>query len=186
MKAAGSPTVREAQARFYVVNELARAGDSSARYWILKFAGLSLPVPNFAWRRKALPLHDLHHLLTGYPCSPSGEFEMAAWEFAAGRYRNVFATAFCLPLVGIGGIACPRRTFRAFVRGRASRTLYAQGEPGSEVLDGPLDALRNRLMPAHTPQARLRDVFTYAGLLLISLTWTLAPFVALCGWILLP
>lgn len=183
MKTAGSATVREAQARFYADNQLPRGGSSTARYWTMRFAGLSLPMPNFVWRRKALPLHDLHHLLTGYPCSPSGEFEMAAWEFAAGRYRNLFATAFCLPLVGIGGIACPHRTFRAFVRGRASRTLYAQGEPDIAVLDGRLDDLRNTLLPASAPRARLRDVFAYAGLVLLSLMWTLAPFAAICGWI---
>lgn len=33
------------------------------------------------WRKKAVPYHDLHHVLTGYPFSPAGEFEMAAWEF---------------------------------------------------------------------------------------------------------
>lgn len=184
MNNAESPTVREAQAQFYLENQLPRDSASTSRYWTMGFAGMSLPMPNFAWRRKALPMHDLHHLLTGYPCSPAGEFEMAAWEFAAGRYRNLFATAFCLPLVGIGGIVCPRRTFNAFIRGRASRTLYAQGEPGIAVLDAPLDDLRATLLPASAPRPRLYDGFAYAGLVLISLAWTLAPLAAVCGWIL--
>lgn len=182
MNKAGSPTVREAQAQFYLANDLSRDGGSNAQYWAIELAGLSLPLPNFTWRQKALPIHDLHHLLTGYPCSPAGEFEMAAWEFAAGRYRNMFATAFCLPLVGIGALVCPQRTFNAFVRGKASRTLYAHGGLPPAMLDSPLDDLRQTLLPASPPRTRVRDGLAYAGLAIASLAWTMAPFAVALAW----
>ncbi len=184
MHDAKSPSVREAQAQFYRANGLARDSDGKARYWAIELGRLSLPLPNFKWRQKALPMHDLHHILTGYPCSPVGEFEMAAWEFAAGRYRNIFATAFCLPLVGVGGIVCARRTFKAFVRGRASRTLYASGLSPS-MHDGSLDDLKHTLLPSSPPRAQIRDGLAYAGLVLASLAWTLAPFAAVAAWVLL-
>jgi hypothetical protein len=50
------------------------------------------------WRRDAITRHDLHHILTGYSCTMTREMQMAAWEFAAGRYRHWAATLFCLPL----------------------------------------------------------------------------------------
>lgn len=63
---------------------------------------------------------------------------MAAWEFAAGRYRHWAATLFCLPLVLIGVIFAPWRTALAFRAGLISTSLYE-----SELdLNKPLTALR--------------------------------------------
>jgi len=58
-----------------------------------------VPVPNFSWRRAAIQRHDLHHMLTGYPFTMRGEFQVATWEFAAGRYPHWGATLLLLPLV---------------------------------------------------------------------------------------
>ena len=66
---------------------------------------------------------------------------MAAWEFAAGRYRHWAATLFCLPLALMGVVFAPRRTARAFRAGLISESLY-----GSELdLDEPLTALRAKI-----------------------------------------
>ena len=63
---------------------------------------------------------------------------MAAWEFAAGRYRHWAATLFCLPLALVGVIFAPRRTALAFRAGLVSTSLY-----GSALdLDKPLSAVR--------------------------------------------
>jgi hypothetical protein len=68
----------------------------------------------------------------------TGEMQMAAWEFGAGRYRHWAATLFCLPLALLGVICAPRKTVRAFRVGLGSTSLY-----GSELdLDKPLATLR--------------------------------------------
>ena len=171
-------TVRDARSSFYARESLPPNGGKDARRWAISLGPLSIPLPNFGWRAKALPLHDLHHLLTGYPCTPSGEFEMAAWEFAAGRYPHPFATAFCLPLVGMGAVLRPRRTFDAFVRGRASRTLYARGLSDA-LLATSIDQLKHELLPPVQPAPRFADTFTYLSLVIVSAAWTLLPFAAL-------
>ena len=79
----------------------------------------------------------------------TGEMQMAAWEFAAGRYRHWAATLFCLPLALMGFIWAPRRTALAFRAGLISTSLY-----GSELdLDRPLAAFRAKVVtpPAETP-----------------------------------
>ena len=88
--------------------------------------GLNIPCYNFAWRRQALPAHDLHHVVTGYPVSMPGEFQVAAWEFAAGRFPSLFSNLFCLPLVGLGLVYSPHKVFGAFRLGRSCRSLYGQ------------------------------------------------------------
>jgi hypothetical protein len=171
--------VREALTRQYRETGLAEDGGHGARHWA-PLRRLKLQLPNFAWRRRALPIHDVHHLLLGYPCTPTGEFQMAAWEFAAGRFPHAAATAFCLPLIGLGAIAAPRQTFNAFVCGRSSQTLYAQGL-SSALLDAPVDALRKTALPTAHVRPGLRDVVAYGMWVAASLAWMAvlaSPFVA--------
>jgi len=96
------------------------------RSWPCPVGPLSLRFPNFAWRRRALRAHDLHHLMAGYPMTMRGEFQMAAWEPGAGRYRHWGATLFCAPLIAIGFLWSPARMIRAYRRGLTTASLYSE------------------------------------------------------------
>ena len=86
---------------------------------------LLVPLPNIETRRRYLKYHDLHHLITGYSVGRIGEGEVSAWELGTG---SVLAS----PLLGVmnlialstGLVLQPRRMWRAFQRGCASRNLY--------------------------------------------------------------
>ena len=141
-------TAAEALAAYYAANGI-EADPARAATWICRIGPASIEFPNWKWRQDAVTRHDLHHILTGYPCTMTGEMQMAAWEFAAGRYRHWAATLFCLPLALMGFIWAPRRTALAFRAGLTSTSLY-----GSELdLDKPLAALRAKVVtpPAETP-----------------------------------
>jgi hypothetical protein len=85
-----------------------------------------VPLPNIETRRRFLKYHDLHHLVTGYSVGRIGEGEVSAWELGTG-------SAFVSPLLGVmnlialstGLVLEPKRMWRAFRRGCASRNLYA-------------------------------------------------------------
>ena len=96
-----------------------------AAYWSCAVGLVTLRFPNFEWRRRAIAAHDLHHLMTGYPMTMRGEFQMAAWEFAAGRYRHWGATLFCAPLLVLGLVWSPPAMARAWRSGQRSRSLYS-------------------------------------------------------------
>ena len=74
-----SATVGEALRAFRTANGLCQ-NEREARLWIVRADLVILPLPNFAWRRRAIDAHDVHHLLTGYPCTCEGEVLIAAWE----------------------------------------------------------------------------------------------------------
>src|SRR6476620_1487986 len=84
-----------------------------------------VPLPDIETRRRFLKYHDLHHLVTGYSVGRIGEGEVSAWELGTG-------SAFVSPLLGVmnlialstGLVLEPRRMWRAFLRGCASRNLY--------------------------------------------------------------
>lgn len=135
--------MREAFARFRNAQGLPPRYHE-VRAWTVALGPVVLRLPNFRWRRRAIVAHDLHHLITGHPCTLRGECLVAAWEFGAGRFPHPAATAFCLPLVLMGTAVAPVETWRSFRAGRGTRSLH--GEPlASWVWESSLEELRRRL-----------------------------------------
>jgi len=141
-------TVREARARYFAANDFGDGGYDEA--WV-KFKVGPIPVafPNSEGRVRAVRLHDLHHVLTGYGTSVLGEGEIGAWEVASGCHHH--RAAWVLNLIAYWGglLVGPRAVWRAFVRGRRSGNLYT-GEWDAAYLDLTVGALRRevRLAPA--------------------------------------
>ena len=144
MTAAAPPTVGAALAEFRRANGLP-ADETASASWTCRLGPVTLRLPNFAWRRQAILAHDLHHVLTGYPCTLGGECQMAAWEFGAGRMPHWGAALFCLPLVPLGLLWAPRRMLRAFVDGRRSHSLH-DSTAIDRLLAAPLSAARTDIV----------------------------------------
>ncbi len=148
------PTLGEALSAFRQQHGL--ADDEAARpSWTCQLGPLTLRLPNFRWRRRAILAHDLHHVLTGTPCNMRGECLMAAWEFGAGRMPHWAAALFCLPLALIGLLWSPRRTWRAYRNGCGSRSLH-RCETIETLLELPLWQARDEIIGA-----RRRDQVPY-------------------------
>lgn len=172
-------SLKEAVAQFYHHHGFPGDGGISANRWSpVGCRDLKVYLPNFDWRRRALPLHDIHHILTGYPFRPTGEFEMAAWEFAAGRYPNPLSTLFCLPLISMGACTIPKRSFSAFVRGKHSQTLY-RGYSYPELLDRRVAEVRAEILPPGPVSPTPRHYFDYLLLVACSASLVALPLLAI-------
>lgn len=137
-------TVREARERF-----LAESGfsldDYGARWVRLDVGPFAFHIPNTKGRQRAVPLHDLHHVATGYATDIRSEFETAAWELAAGCGGYLAAWVLNLPGAVAGLLLSPRRALAAWRRGRACRSLYRllpDGGPLESILDMSVGELR--------------------------------------------
>lgn len=172
---AASLTLRETRALFYQRHGFPQDGGATDQRWSpFGCRDLKAHLPNFQWRRRALPIHDLHHVIASYEFSPYGEFEMSAWEFAAGRYPHALSTLFCLPLIGMGAAIIPQRTFAAFVRGRNSKTLYRV--PDIEAfLDRTITEVRRECVPTESVRATARDCSVFALLVSASALLIASP-----------
>ena len=79
-------TVRDARARYFAANGFSEAAYVDA--WVrFKVGPLPVVFPNTRSRKRAVPMHDLHHVATGYGTSLVGEAEIGAWEIAGGCGR---------------------------------------------------------------------------------------------------
>ena len=143
--AIGRQSVGDALRAFRDENGLCH-DERDSRWWIVRAGLFVLPLPNFAWRRRAIDAHDVHHLLTGYPCTVEGELLIAAWEWGAGRYPHWGATLFCGPLVLAGLLFMPGRILAAWRRGRQSRSLYRPADL-DRLLNMSLEDARTLALP---------------------------------------
>lgn len=135
--------MREARDHFLASNGF-RVEDYSAPTYTVKVCQFAVRFPNTKGHQWATPLHDMHHILTGYRTDWIGEAEIAAWELRAGCKTLV---VYSLDVAGviIGLFISPRRVGRAFRRAKRQRTLYHDPIAYDQLLKMSVGELRKRL-----------------------------------------
>jgi len=125
-------TVEQALNRHFMRNGIYSEGCTREDWYpgnlvTLKFGALRLPIFPILRHDGPIVLHDLHHMLSGYPPTWRGEAELAAWELGSGGCRgHLFYWLDRLTFLLAGVLAAPFATWRAFVRGRRSENLFGQ------------------------------------------------------------
>ena len=141
-----SQTVRQARADYFRRAGFPPDGGDTQRWVVLRVAGVPVfAFPNIETRRRSVKLHDVHHVLTGYDTSWIGESEIGAWEIGSGCGRHWVAWVLNLGAMAIGFLIAPRRTWRAFVRGRRSGNLYGSASLDESLLDRTVSDLRREV-----------------------------------------
>ena len=103
--------------------------------------------------------------------------QVATWEFAAGRYPNIFSNLFCLPLVAAGTLLIPKKTFKAFQSGQQSRSLFAF-DLGREVRNWPCEKLKNLTVRSPVENPFALQLMAFAALSGLSFLLVVVPFLA--------
>jgi hypothetical protein len=143
-------TLRDARAQYFAINNFGWGGYDDK--WVkVEYGFLRFYFPNTVGRVRVVKYHDLHHILTEYSTSLSGETEIGAWEVATGCTRSL--TAWLLNLSGFaaGLVINPKGVHKAFLRGRQSGNLYHLPF-NEELLSTRVGSLRRQLnldKPAH-------------------------------------
>jgi len=182
--------LREARARYFAANGFDEG--SYTERWVKLMAGpVPIFLPNSAARVRSVRLHDLHHALTGYATTWTGEAEIGAWENAAGCAEHYAAWTLNLLAMGIGLFLAPAAVWRAFVRGRHSRNLY-RTEFSDALLERRVGAMRSELaLERDPPRARFGDNVAFAAwsvasvLILAAVAAATLSVLLAPGWLLL-
>lgn len=144
-------TVREARDRYLEQNGF-RVEEYGAPTFQIDVLGITWTLPNGRARRRVVPLHDIHHVVTGYGTDLVGEAEQSAWELVGG-INTWLLWLFKLSAITFGLLLAPRRVIRALRRARGQRTLYKKPPPYDALLEMNLGELRATLGVAPEGQA---------------------------------
>jgi hypothetical protein len=163
------------------------AGDSDP-FAVVRIFYVPYPIPNTRARKRAVRIHDLNHLVSGYQTDRTGELEISAWELASGGCRD-YVAAWVLDLAGLlGGLmVAPRRTARAFWTGRRQQNLY--GFAYEDLLNmSVVDARRLTSKPLPTGMRRTPAGVHLTAFVLLSLPaavgMTVAWYALVPAWLL--
>lgn len=138
-------TLRQERSRYFEANGFGKDGGYSDHWVVLRLGGLPVAaIPNTAARVRAVRLHDLHHVVTGYATTWRGEAEIGAWELASGCRSYLAAWVLNGLALAYGLLLWPRHMRAAWVRGRSSQNLYREGWSDA-LLDETVAGLRTRL-----------------------------------------
>jgi hypothetical protein len=151
-------TLREARKIYFRLSGFGADGGYSDRWIKVKVWKLPIWLPNVDNRRRAVRLHDLHHILTEYPTTWRGEAEISAWEIGTGGLRRYWA-GWILDLMNLaqGLVVNPRGVFRAFMRGRGNCNLFAI-EFSEDLLENRVGDFREKLwLNESTPPPGIMD-----------------------------
>lgn len=118
--------------------------DYTAPTFTLVMVGLALKFPNTKGRQADVPLHDLHHILTGFGTNWIGEAEIGAWEIRTGC-RSFAAYFLNGGGVCIGLLLSPRRVWRAFRAAKGKRNLYHEPTSYDRLMQMTVDEIRAHL-----------------------------------------
>jgi len=135
--------MQQAREQFLAANGF-RVEDYAAPTYTVKLWRLPLKFPNTKAHQWATPLHDLHHILTGYRTDWIGEAEIAAWELRAGC-KTLVVYWLDLSGVAIGLFISPARVWRAFRAARGQRTLYRNPDLCDSMMQMTVGEVRTRL-----------------------------------------
>lgn len=180
-------TLRENRKRYLAQNGFGDGGYEDAWVTLTKVGPLSVGFPNSAARKRAIRLHDLHHVLAQYGTDWTGEAEIGGFEIGAGCGRHWAAWLLNAGALSYGVLIAPRAVFRGFVRGRHARSLY-DGEWRESLLDENTGAMREKLgLATPVPTATLGDRLAFAAWVAGSQLFFYGPLVgiavALARWL---
>lgn len=176
-------SLEQARADYFRFNGFGEDGGYGAKWVDFKLGPIPFPFPNTPQRVDAVRYHDLHHVMTGYQTDLLGEFEISAWELASGCADKTAAWILNFGGYAAGLLVAPRRTLRAFVRGRHSHNLYRRRYDDA-LLARTVGEMRRELGLDGAARASVGDLLLAAiawvvgitvGLLLFAVTLPLAP-----------
>lgn len=185
-----SLSLLDARRAYFDANGFGADGGYAKRWVKVKMGPVPFWFPNSSGRVRAVRYHDLHHVATGYDTDWTGEGEIAAWEIASSCGEHYAAWWLNLLAMAIGVAIAPARIFRAFVRGRHTRNLYAERFDDA-LLASSVGALRGRLgLAGAEPAVTPADRTAFAGWVcaafaayLVQSAMVVAPLALLVRWI---
>jgi hypothetical protein len=126
--------------------------------------GFEIAVPNPPAHQRAIRLHDLFHVATGFGTDHGGEGEISAWQARRGlRAAGLYVTTIVIVNVLLGALFAPKRTIAVLRTPAGGVSLFSLGVEYESLLERTVGELRQLLgIPEHGLASGPRGLHAHA------------------------
>jgi len=151
---------------YYLESNLPADGGISDRWATYQIGPVLVRAfPNFYARAKAIPKHDLNHLIIAADASLLGESYVASWELGSGIGQNYYLWWLHPQTLVWGLLYRPYRLFQYYLLGRKSQNAY-----NVTLLDkDTITSLREKCLPKDHSLFRKRHFFNFLIICVIGI-----------------
>lgn len=136
-------TLRHHLQQFYRTYDIPDEGGVHDKTFVVPLPWIKLVLPNFAWRKRMLYVHDMEHILNEQDTTWAGEIFIASWEIATGYYKNFPIIIFPLWTMGWALWYQPSALFNGFRKGYRDRGIARLKLSQAELMDMELSKLQS-------------------------------------------
>ena len=107
--------------------------------------GINLKLPNPKFRRDAIHIHDLQHVLNHCDTSWKGESFISGWEISTGMWRHFPLGFFSLWAMGYGIWLYPKAIYLGYQKGLSEKGIIDLKMPKKQLLEMECEELGSRI-----------------------------------------
>jgi len=170
---------------FYKNNNIPINGGVNDKTFKFPVFGLNLTLPNPKFRREAIHIHDLQHVLNNCDTSWKGESFIAGWEISTGMWKYFPLGILSLWALGYSIWLYPKDAFLGYKKGSNCNGIIDLKKTRQEFLEMELNQLINLTTKNKEFRFGIKQSIGFVFWVLISQLILLAPILILLFSILL-
>lgn len=168
---------------FYNKYNIPANGGINDRTFEVPLPLVKFKLPNFAWRKRMLYVHDLEHILNEQDTSWAGEIFIASWEISTGFLKSFPLIIFPLWTMGCGFWAHPKAVFRGFRKGHTDIGIARLPIEKDVLLDFTLEKLQEQTLNKKPFGSKWRFLIKFSIWTFLSQVVFLLPFAFIISFI---
>ena len=110
-------TIKDKLSQFYLDNRIPEEGGVNDKTFTMAVFCITLTLPNPEFRRKAIHIHDIQHILHNKTTSWKGEAFISGWEISTGIWKNFLLGFLSSWAIGYSLWLYPKEIFKGYKKG---------------------------------------------------------------------
>lgn len=162
---------------FYKENNIPMDGGCNDTSFNFKVFGIKLKLPNPKFRRDAIHIHDLQHVLNHCDTSWKGESFISGWEISTGMWKHFPLGLFSLWAMGYGIWLYPKAIYLGYKKGLSEKGIIDLNIPKQQLLEMEFDELVSRMKKDKVNSFKALQNSVFIVWVIISQIVLLAPII---------
>ena len=160
---------------FYNQNGIPKDGGSNDNTFEFKIIGLTLTLPNPAFRKRATHLNDIEHVLFECDTSWKGEAFIAGWEISTGMFKHLPLGFLSLWAMGYSLWIHPKAVYNGFNIGQSCKGVIELGLRKKELLESDIKTIKSRVLFVKTKRNNVISAILFLFWIFLSQLFFISP-----------